>query len=389
MKKLILITCTCLAAIMALIAQKKDILKPDASLFAQNNEQRFKITVDPRVELINIALTFTNLPYFGKISDEKYNYHHDVIEYFSPHKNHEAIKKCTALPYFQDISFPDQMALYLSDPPRMELKHTPPAQITKQVIDDITQVVNLLNQFAVESKFMKFWDDHRAFYDYIIDQLKNKLPYHEYLKIVNDFYGTETSEFGWIISPILYGAAFGPTLEKEGMRIPFYVTGPDRIENGEPIFTEKWLRLLVFHEYGHSFVNPLCEKYREQVMSRDSLLQYFNNSDVIKNIYDNWFTIVHKHIVRAAENILLKKAGLESESKENLTRNLNHGFFLVPALIIKLEYFDLHRGKYPTFENFFPEMLKVFDESLPLLRKNDSNILSGKDAESGQQVSEI
>lgn len=350
------------------------------SCSSQKTEVGFKILVDPRIELMNIALTFTDLPYFGKISDEKYEYYQDVIKHFSSQRNHEAIKRCVSFPYFLDISFPDQMVLYLSDPPNMGLKYTPPANITKQVLDDILQFVSVLNQFAIDSKFMNFWEDHQRYYDSITYSLQNKLPYHEYLSLVNDFYGVKSSEFVCVISPILMGAAFGPALDVEGKRVPYFVTGPDRIEDGKPIFTDKWLRLLIFHEYGHSFVSPLCEKYRDQIMVRDSLLNYFNQNDVIRSTYDNWFTVVNEQITRGCENFLLRKAGYIQESRENIERNLNHGFVLLPSVVRKFEYYDTHREMYPTLESFFPEILKVFDEMdfsvFSIMEQSDAKIKS-------------
>lgn len=331
-------------------------------LHAQRTEARLDITVDPRIELINIVMTFTKMPFFGKITDLDYKYYNDVIEHFAPYKNHEAVQWCEDFPYFLDISFPAQMMLYLSDPPEMKIKYDPPPQATKQMIDDISKTVDLLNRFAVESQFMDFWEQQQPFYNRLINDIKNRLPYEQYLKIVKDFFGKSFTNYICVISPILFGAAFGPHLETKEGSIPYFVTGPNKIEQGKPIFTERWLRLLIFHEFGHSYVNPLCEKNRDVIEKHNSLFQHFLDNPIIKENYEEWFIVCHEHIVRACEYLLLKKAGLASESEENLQKNLNQGFALIPLFTKKLEYYDSHKDEFPTFESYFPELLKTFDE---------------------------
>ncbi len=329
-------------------------------------ETGFAIVVDPRIELMNVVLTFTELPFYGKIPQTTYRYYQDVIDHFGPFRNHDAVKWCNTFPYFRDMSFPEQMMLYMSDPPTMTLQYEPPSHVPRELIDGAKHTADLLNRFAAESKFMDFWNAHRSYYDGLVAGLKRRLPYRDYLRAVERFYGVGSSRFVCVISPILYGAAFGPTLETGNTRVPYFVTGPDSLEQGKPRFSDVWLRLLIFHEYGHSFVNRLCEKHRDEIMAHASLLEKFNGHDVIKKIYNDWFVIVHEHIVRAGEYLLLKQVGLSEESEVNLRKNLKQGFALLPAFIEKLEYYASHRSAFPDFSSYFLEMLKVLDEAATL-----------------------
>lgn len=325
----------------------------------------FRFVVDPRIELMNIALTFTDLPFYGKSRDVQYQYQRDVLDHFGPFENHPAIERCKTIPYFRDISFPDQAMLYCSDPPQMTLAHRPPANVPQALIDDMTALIALLNQYANEGRFMEFWQKHQVFYDRMLASLQKQLPYREYLDIVTEFYGTQPPQFVCVVSPILSGAAFGATFETEAGKVPHFITGPDRIENGEPIFTDRWLRLLIFHEYGHSFVNPLCAASRGVIAQQDSLLPYFARNETIRSVYNDWFVVVHEHVVRAVEQVLLEKVGLDEECAANLQKNLGQGFALLPILIEKIAYYDSHRDQYPTFASYFPEVLAVFAAADP------------------------
>lgn len=341
------------------------LLQQNPASYAQGTEARLEITVDPRIELMNIVMTFTEMPFYGKISDPDYKYYNDVIEHFSPHKNHEAVKWCEAFPYFLDVSFPVQMMLYLSNPPEMRIIYDPPPQASQQMIDDISKTIDLLNRFAIDSEFMEFWKRQQPFYDAIIDDIKTRSPYERYLNTVKDYYGVAFSNYICVVSPILYGAAFGPHLDTKEGSIPYFITGPDNIEHGEPIFTERWLRLLIFHEFGHTHVNPLCEKHRAVLEKYNSIFHHFLEHDIIRENYEEWFIVCHEHIVRACEYRLLKNAGLASESEKNLQKNIDQGFVLIPLFVEKLEYYESHRDEYPTFESYFPELLTVFDEIPP------------------------
>lgn len=321
-----------------------------------------EIKVDPRIELINVVLTYTKWPYYGKMEEPGYEYIEDMKKYFDPYKNHEAIRWCNDFPLFQDISFPPQMMIYLTDPPDMKLKYEVPETIPEEAVNSCLKTVDFLNKFAADSQFNKFWNSKQSFYAELIGGIKERLPYDTYTSIVSQFYGGVPKKYVCIATPTLSDISFGASLELDTGTIPYFVAGPDEFVNGKPIFTDEWLRLLIFHEYGHSFVNPLCEKYRDEISRYEYLFQYFKASEYISKVYDEWFVIVHEHIVRAGEYVLLKKAGLKKESQANLQKNMKYGFLLLPSIIEKLEYYDSNRNKYPDFEAFFPELIKVFNE---------------------------
>ncbi|MCD4747074.1 MAG: DUF4932 domain-containing protein [Bacteroidales bacterium] len=322
----------------------------------------FEIKVDPRIELMNVVLTFTKWPYYGKIDEPHYDFLNEMKKYFSPYQNHETVMWCNDFPFFQDISFPAAMMIHLTDPPNMEVKYDVLDRFSEEEKSSLLKTVDLLNQFAEDSRFMNFWKINQPFYEKLVYDIKGRLPFDKYLNIVTDFYGESSTDFKCIITPTLHGVGFGPTLVTEKVKIPHFVAGPDKFDHGNPIFTDEWLRLLIFHEFGHAYVNPLCEKHWDEISEYEHLLQYFNSSSYISNNYNEWFVVVHEHIVRSCEYILLKKAGLIDESELNIKKNLDYGFTLIPHYIQKLEYYDKHRDQYPTFESYFKELIKVFDE---------------------------
>lgn len=117
----------------------------------------------------------------------------------------------------------------------------------------------------------------------------------------------------------------------------------------------------MWHEFGHSFVNPLTTKYQKEALQYEALYQPIEAQ--MKNLaYSNWETSLNEHIVRAVvARLTALRLGemsgeyiLESESKQ--------GFIYIDAIYEKLLKYEKNRKVYPTFDAFYLELLTVFED---------------------------
>jgi hypothetical protein len=335
-------------------------------LSAQQSQEEpsFELRVDPKIELASIVLNYAYWDYYGKFRTPDYTYYNNMKAHFDRYQDHSTIQWFDSVSTNWNLGDPVYVVLWYDSLP---MKQTVPFPLhpTSQ-IDTIMvrEYISRLNDFAEDSDFEGYWEGNKPWHDSVIQKLSETADYAAYMKILEDFYGDRKEQYTFLLAPLFNGVSFGPQVPDGDHTTAYFISGFDAMDNGTPYFNPAYLRMLIFHEFGHSFVNPVCEKYRQQLYEYESLSQYLN-SPFLSN-YASWFAFCHEHIVRASESILLEKAGFHEEAKKNYDRNLELGFALLPFFTEKLQYYDVHREEYPNFEAFFPELLTVFSETEPV-----------------------
>ena len=76
--------------------------------------------------------------------------------------------------------------------------------------------------------------------------------------------------------------------------------------------------------------------------------------------YKNGSTVLNESIVRAAVIIYMEENGFAAEQvRDEMYGQLGRGFHWMPELVGALKEYTHHRDKYPTFNDFYPEIAKV------------------------------
>ncbi len=333
---------------------------------SQELNKNFEIEIDPRIELLSIFLSYTDWPYFGKFEDSTYQYYQKVQAHFDKYKDHPNLAWFEKASENWNLDDLPTLILWVSNPPEMEQVHPYPLHPSCQLDTiEFQTLIMKLNEYAKDTKFIDFWNENQGFYSQCEKVIKEQLPYMMYVQLMMDFYGEHKGQFKFIPAPMFKWFSCGPQLITSEGRMPHFISTFSKYENGIPYFTDERLRELIFHEFGHSFVNPVCEKNRTEIFNHEDFYEYMKN-DMSSIAYTYWFSAFHEHIVRTCEGMLLEKAGYTYEAEENYKENLRKGFYLLPFFKEKMEYYDQHREQFETFEEFFPELLKVFDEVEPV-----------------------
>lgn len=328
-----------------------------------------EINVDPRIELLAVIQSFTDWPRIGAFTTLNFKYYEDVKSYFAPHKDHAAVKWFNInLKKGWNYDAPPQAMLYLSSPPEMKTIIPFSNYLLKRGrgSENLGKMINLLNQFVVDSHFMRFWNEHKPFYMELIKRVKKLIPYDEYSKLMMNFYGEEKAHFVFIAVPLFHRGGYGAQIETEKGKISHFFGGPQKLENGFPTYNAASLRALAFHEFGHSFVDPIVYAHASQLNKYKDFYQYMKK-EMSSQAYGSWLAVCNEHLVRTGVYFLLESAGFPEESKNNYKNNLARGFKLLPFFKKKMETYVNNRDKYPSFRSFFPEIIKVFEEVKPIL----------------------
>ncbi|HTH82790.1 MAG TPA: DUF4932 domain-containing protein [Mucilaginibacter sp.] len=124
--------------------------------------------------------------------------------------------------------------------------------------------------------------------------------------------------------------------------------------------------LLTKHEIGHSFVNPILEKYASQIKSDSALFTPELKQLLAPHAINNWYVCVIEHLVRLAE-IRTAVSMKDFKEAERLRKLHIHDYncVLIPLLETKVSEYEHNRNKYPDFESYLPQLVSYLHSLTP------------------------
>jgi len=322
---------------------------------------KLQISIDPRMEILTTIQLLANYP----VVNRDLPYSRDILNYFESFSSQEAVVMTNSLLQNYGFSYdaPVIFMLYLSELPKLEPKivYTDYLKGRSGEGDNLEQYRKAIKQFAETSNFEAFWNSKIPFYNQILDLTIADMGEKDLVKVLEDYFNETQGSYNVVISPSFRGG-YGPKItDADGKDMIFACLGTTNMKDNIPYFDGMNLLLYVWHEFGHSFVNPAIDKYSDRVESLNKLFEPIKE-DMAKIAYEDWKTCVYEHILRAT-NIRLYELHLGTQySRLYLENELKQRFIYIEPLIDKLKKFESQRDKNNvTFSEFCPELLNVLD----------------------------
>ena len=334
-------------------------------LFSQKT--KLNITIDDRIETLYSIAYFDN--YF-LVNEHANIYKNTLDQKLKTLKNHRAVA------LFDSISKKYNFSYYR--PVEWILQHSdfPDLKKTKNKLDENDETITkgkeyLLDEFKKElikfnkdSLFQKYLKGIKPINEKVIETVLESKSIKFLPDYLEDYYGTKLSSYNLIISPLLHSGGFNSEIINEkGEREVYAIIGPNGEINFYPHFDKDYLEMdMILHEFGHSFVNPLTDKYVNQI---ENLKNKYYNEKLQKNGknqgYSKWKYVFNEILLRSIViNITRSKFGDEKANKL-LEFEKSVGFDLVEKVSENLKTYENNRKKYKKFEEFYPTLLKQLE----------------------------
>jgi Domain of unknown function (DUF4932) len=343
----------------------KNEVKLSAASVSLTMRPTFKITVDPRVELLSIVQVLGG---YGLANEDMTPYRRNVEAYFARYKNHTAVKmyaEMSAKGFAWEV--PSEAMIYLSDPPQLNPRLPFSSKIKQRAGGEqsLEQFLTALRDFARETKFADFYEANKGVYLHSINDTRTRLSAIDYAGAMESYFGMKQPSYTLMLAPLSKEVGFASNIKRDdGARDIYGVIGRSSVKDSNYVFGEGGdlsLQHFVWHEFGHSFVNPLTEKHREAVTKYAALLNSL--SDQVKKPYRTWEQVVNEHVIRAiTSRLAYHQIGREAGEKE-LQEHKSAGFIYVEALYERLKEYEAQRSKYRTLDEFYPRLIDVFREA--------------------------
>lgn len=334
-----------------------------------------KISVDPRIELLSSVQLVSKYKLLGRLT---FQYKNDMDNYFKSFKDHDAVKHCTWMAsHGFTYDAPPTVMLHLSDPPFLKqiALYDNQLKLRGSGTYNLRKFSRLLKDYSLDSDFTSFYNNNNAYYKKIVEDTSMSLQDADIVKDLEDYYGIKQKSYNLILAPLFHPGGYGIKVNEEnGIFDTYAIIGPYKTEDQIPVYDGKEIRELIWHEFSHSFINPLNESHKNEISRYSSL--YEPIKIIMKSsAYTNWETCVNEHLVRAVTTRLAYlKLGV-NEGDAALQYEKKCGFIYIEELCNKLKVYEENRDQYKTLDDFYTEILKSFDRLLKLTPDEISKLI--------------
>ena len=225
-------------------------------------------------------------------------------------------------------------------------------QLLKNPNVDLDKAERLFKEFVEKSNYEGFFKSNEEYYNFIIEKFNGAVNYYEsydFNKIIN-FYGYKKGEAN-IIQVNFSDGSYGPTYNGD----LYYINGVINTskEKGKFHFSDG-LIINLYHEFSHSYINPLGRKYFKDIDFNSLFLEA--KEDGLESCYTDMLTLINEYCVRAVSIYLVKKAIGEQLYEKRIEWDKKRGYTYIKELCELLDNKDL----YSTFEEFYKNEIVTF-----------------------------
>ena len=273
-------------------------------------------------------------------------------DYFRDFKDHPAVMMTDEL--FQKMWYFifNYLALYYSEFPDAQLEGVIPAEFQewRHMEKMIEEYLASVRDFYLSSGFEDFWKAHSQDTQAIIKEVKNNLPPIDIPQLLEDFYGRTVKRYYFVPCPFMaQSATHVEVMDKDGNWMFYHLDGGLGSQDSFACV------YFAFHEFSHSFIEPISMKYGEQIKKLAYLYKPLKK-DFERMGYRDWDRAFAEHMVTAGQLHLLRKAFGEEKAKEMLQREIQKGFRLIKHFYAYFEEYDKNREIYTNLNAFYPQI---------------------------------
>lgn len=195
----------------------------------------------------------------------------------------------------------------------------------------------------------------------IISQIKKSETIDELPIYLEKYYGKKLSSYNLILSPLLHSGGFNSEItDQNGKKEVYALIGPNGEIDFVPYFDKNYMETdMILHEFGHSFVNPLVEKYDIEIERLKS--KYFTQKleeNAKLQGYGEWKYVFNELLLRATTIQIAQKHFGKEKANKLLEYEKSIGFELVEKILEILREYETNRNKYVDFDKFYPILIE-------------------------------
>lgn len=290
-------------------------------------------------------------------------------EYFAPHRNHAAVGAADqilkAMWYFP-LNY---LACFFSEFPGAKLREDIelPVEIQNPEFRDLAfGFIEKAKDFYAASRFEDFWQSQKAEFEKIlsaaVEQFRGDIPaphdpnirypHIDFSSLLESFFNARAERYEFVPCVFMqFSATHVETKPKEGAPTYSYLQG------GGLLPKTIYAYYFAIHEFSHSFLGPISEKYAKEIDTLNPLYLPLKSTLPSKG-YETWAKAFDEHLNEAIQLWLIQKAFGEKAMEYFRTYELDRDFKLIDYFNDSVREYGQYRDRYKDMDAFYPEILR-------------------------------
>jgi len=357
-----------LPVILLLVFIIDSVRASDPNIVSDGQDRaNLKVTIDPRVELMGVIFHLAGNPEYNRCKSKSYM--KNLNEHFAGHREHPAVKMATKLRKTRGVSYDAVMGMAVHIEDINSCREIVPFVPRPETLDGRWRInkarefLGHCRDFVKETDFNAFLAKNKSQYDTAAARLQQLIDTQANLAWFDEFFGPRDDvDFNLVISILNGPGNYGCRVTLDGRTKIYSIIGAWRVDWlgwGNPTFSPNVVGTVV-HEFGHSYCNPLVEKYMKEFESFGE--KYFPRVEkqMRGQAYGTWQTMMRESLVRACEVRYAMASDGKERAQQVANYNIGRGFHWTKELSELLGQYETQREKYKTLEDFMPEIVKFF-----------------------------
>jgi hypothetical protein len=237
--------------------------------YIQNNKGKWSIEVPEVQELVHIVIALTPVGLAdSNLVEHESAYYTEVMAHFGKYRNSEIVTKINQelksnWSLYSRIKM-DACGFYFDNNRIIQDKTY--NQLNWSNKNYVKPYLKLLEDFAIETGFRDFFSTHKTYYDHLTTLMHKQLPVAKQWKWLEERFPLVYDNYKITFSPLVRGSHSTNKFESKNFKQTImFICGPIEQSQFNEAVVEGLMTRVVFTEIDHNYVNPISDKYKNEI----------------------------------------------------------------------------------------------------------------------------
>lgn len=322
-------------------------------------------STDTSVETMYYILLLADYPLLSPYST---SYKNAALRYFKPYRSHKAVLLAKSLfdkgfVYGYPVSWLYKYSSLADCRPTHTIDY--PFDATPISADSLAMFRTEMQHFYKDASCEVFLKSQEKFLAKMLKDVSKTAGSKNIIAEIEHYFGVRKhAKWRVVISPLLHSGGY--TVERKDVPEMYALIGPGSAKDSLPVFDQAYLEQdLILHEFSHNYSNSVVEKYMADTKKYETTLYPSIKKAAHEEGYSSWESFMYELAVRTTTIRIARKIYGTAVSDSLSANEKTTGFVYAITLAQGLEKYEKERKQYPTFADYFPELLKIMGDIKP------------------------
>jgi len=216
-------------------------------------------------------------------------YYEEILNEFSAYRNEPIVLKLDTLlkqGYYSRLKM-DACGFYF-DGNKIK-KDSVYKRLSWNGANQIEPFISEIENFGNKIKFRKFYQEHRKYYSNLIAKIEKQMPIKKQWDWLEQQFDFKYDNYRITFSPLVEGGhSTNNFIQNNFKQTVMFICGPTESTKYDAEIIEGLMTRVVFTEIDHNYVNPISDKYQNEINSSLSDLSKWTTEDAINSYGDSY-----------------------------------------------------------------------------------------------------